>query len=122
MVITNAIQEQFEPAELYSRMGTLFWRQVKLKEATSIYEEALSIQLQVNGPDDMDTAQAYNNMANVLYSQGELEKAMNMLKAFVGSDNDSITTTYNNMAIVLRIQGKLKEALYLYLKKRLTFD
>ncbi|CAJ1954393.1 unnamed protein product [Cylindrotheca closterium] len=121
MVITNAIRDQFEPAELYSRMGTLFWRQVKMKEATVMYEEALRIQLQVNGPDHIATAQAYNNKANVLYSQGQLEQAMNMhrralynqLKVF-GPDHANTTTTYNNMAIILRIQGKLEEALALY--------
>ncbi|KAL3944300.1 MAG: hypothetical protein SGBAC_001645 [Bacillariaceae sp.] len=123
MIITNAIREQFEPTELYSRMGTLFWRQSKLKEATVMYEKALDIQLQVNGPDHIATAQAYNNMANVLYSQGKLEKSMNMhrralysqLKAF-GPDNTNTTTTYNNMAIILRKQGRLAEALALYQK------
>jgi tetratricopeptide (TPR) repeat protein len=57
------------------------------------------------GEDHSSVASTYNNMANVLRSQGKLEdvmelygKALEIFKKTLGEDHLSVANTYTNMA------------------------
>jgi len=124
IIVINILREIFlRPADFFTRMGILFWKQGKLEEALTMHQEALDIRLKALGPDHTDTADSYNNIALVLNDQGKLEEALALyqlaldikLKA-LGPDHTNTADSYNNMALVLNDQGKLEEAIAMHQK------
>jgi pentatricopeptide repeat protein len=67
------------------------------------------------GDNNFKLAVTYNNIADVYYSQGKLEEALemymkclNIKKAHYGDNNFNLATTYNNIASVYYSQGRLE--------------
>ena len=69
------------------------------------------------GPQHRDVATSYNNLANVLRDQGDLEQAKEYQEGTLpvelqtlGTQHPSVAISYNNLAGVLGDQGDLKQA------------
>jgi len=88
-----------------------------LKQAKEYHERALAIRLQKLGPDHVDVASSYNNLANVLSDLGDLkqvkeyhERALAIQLQKLGPHHVDVATSYNNLATVLGDLGDLKQA------------
>ena len=85
--------------------------------AQQYYERNLNIQIQKLGPQHVDVASSYNNLATVLHDQGDLEKAKEYHEHALairiqklGAQHVDVANSYNNLATVLRDQGDLEKA------------
>ena len=80
-------------------------------------ERALAFQLQNLGPQDINVASSYHNLATVLRDQGDLEqakgyheRALGILLQKLGAQHVNVASSYHNLATVLRDQGDLEQA------------
>ena len=85
--------------------------------AQQYHERALALQLQNLGPQDINVASSYHNLATVLRDQGDLEqakgyyeRALAILLQTPGVQHVNVASCYHNLATVLRDQGDLEQA------------
>ena len=85
------------------------------------YEQALAITIKTLGPDTPSVGDTFNNIANVLASQGQFEAAMTRFEQALairikalGPDHPDVGSTYLNMGVVLESQGQLEAAMARY--------
>eukprot|EP00526_Cylindrotheca_closterium_P011341 CAMPEP_0113651122 /NCGR_PEP_ID=MMETSP0017_2-20120614/27238_1 /TAXON_ID=2856 /ORGANISM="Cylindrotheca closterium" /LENGTH=490 /DNA_ID=CAMNT_0000563749 /DNA_START=57 /DNA_END=1529 /DNA_ORIENTATION=- /assembly_acc=CAM_ASM_000147 len=89
----------------------------------TMFQKDLEISLKTRHGDYIHTAKTYNNMANVLHSQGHFKESLTLhqmsldirLEA-VGPEHQLTASTYHNMACVLQNQGRLEDAMTFYEK------
>jgi len=86
-------------------------------DAERLARQSLEVRLRWLGAGHPDTATSYNNLAEVLRTQGKLgeaealhRRALAVWLTAVGEVHPDTATSYNNLAEVLRAQGKLGEA------------
>ena len=90
------------------------------------YEQALAITIKTLGPDTPSVGDTFNNIANVLASQGQFEAAMTRFEQALavrikalGPDHPSVGDTYYIIGNVLGKQGQnLPRALELFTRSR----
>ena len=104
-------------AEVSTLMGMIHGELGNFHRAKEYYERVLAIELQELGPDHVDIAGSYNNLANVLSDLGDLkqakeyfERALAIQLQKLGPDHVDVARSYNNLANVLRDLGDLKQA------------
>ncbi|KAJ1488192.1 Tetratricopeptide repeat-domain-containing protein, partial [Baffinella frigidus] len=94
-------------------------------EALEMHHISVSARSRAYGPDDVDVANTYNNMAAIYEKQGQYVEALElyeksqaiMIKAR-GHDYVAVARTYGNMADVYYKQGKNTEAQVLFEKSK----
>ena len=87
-------------------------------QALEHYRKALAIRLKAHGPEHPSVGNTYNNMANVLETQGKLPEAMEMyekalrieVKALGTEEHASVGDTKYNMALLSEEQGDRERA------------
>jgi tetratricopeptide (TPR) repeat protein len=86
-------------------------------DAERLVRQTLEVRRRRLGEAHPDTAKSYNNLAAVLYWQGELaeaeamhRRALTVRLQALGEGHPDTANSYNNLAPVLRDQGKLAEA------------
>jgi len=91
--------------------------------ALEMHKVCLSARIRAYGPDHVDVAKSYNNMANIYEAQGKYvealelhEKSQAILIKALGHDHVNVAASYNNIANIYEAQGKYVEALELYEK------
>ena len=77
----------------------------------------MALRLKKLGADHPDVATSYNNIANVYYSQGKydqaleyLQKALKISLKKLGADHPHVAMYYLNIGVVYALQEKLTEA------------
>jgi valyl-tRNA synthetase len=93
-------------------------KQDNLSEKREMQEQVLESRCRVLGEDHPDTLAIMNNLALMLYAQGELSKAQKMQEKVLesshrvlGEDHPDTLRSMNNLAGTLEAQGNLSEAL-----------
>jgi tetratricopeptide (TPR) repeat protein len=83
----------------------------------SLFLQALAIQEQALGPDDLVTAESVNNLAVLYMNQGRYEeseplyrRALKIREERLGDSHREVATTLGNLAILLRQTGAYDEA------------
>ena len=96
------------------------WKARRYREAVTDYREALRL-LRIKGGDHKELATCLNNLAYMLNSLGQADKALplyeealKMRKRLFGGDHPDVASGLNNLAAVLSSLGKLREAVPLY--------
>jgi tetratricopeptide (TPR) repeat protein len=81
-------------------------------QARPLFERALAIREKVLGPEHPDTAMSLNNLASLLYEQGDLagarplyERALAIRQKVLGSDHARTASSLDNLASLLQAQG-----------------
>jgi hypothetical protein len=104
-------------AELLDRAGSYFLGRGAFLRGRPLYERALAIREKVLGLEHHETAASLNNLAGLLWRQGDLagarplhERALAILKKVRGLEHPDTATSLNNLAAVLWYQGDLAGA------------
>jgi tetratricopeptide (TPR) repeat protein len=97
-------------------------------QARPLYERALAIDEMALGPEHPDTADSLENLAGLLYLQGDLvgarpffERALAIREKALGSEHPETATSLNNLALLLQAEGDLVGARAL-LERALAID
>jgi tetratricopeptide (TPR) repeat protein len=104
-------------AELLGRAGSYFHSRAAYVEARSLLERALAIRENVLGPEHLETAMSLNNLAVLLWDQGDLvgarplyERTLAICERTLGPDHPHTARSLNNLAVLLGDQGDLTKA------------
>jgi tetratricopeptide (TPR) repeat protein len=96
------------------------------KAARPLYERALAIQERSQGPDHPDTARSLDNLAELLWYQGEVaaaqylfQRALAIQERVLGPDHPSAARSLHGLGVALWTQGELVTARVL-LQRALT--
>lgn len=101
--------------------GTTYWRKGDFDRAMEMLKEALSIFEKLPGADDIDIATTLNGIANVHYTRGEMNEAMDIyrrsleLNEKIGNEKE-IALLLGNVAGVYHGLGKLDDSLEYFSK------
>jgi tetratricopeptide (TPR) repeat protein len=114
----NGVDNSERLALLYHRLGVGDNALARYAKALEWYFKALATREKVLGKDHRDTAETYNNIAGVYYSQGDYakalewyEKALLIKEKALGNEHPDTAGTYNNIALVYNSQGDYANAL-----------
>ncbi|KAK1624262.1 hypothetical protein BDP81DRAFT_330670 [Colletotrichum phormii] len=112
---TDAVEE--EDAWMFHKLGILFSKQGRLKEAEAMYQRALQGKEKALGPDHTSTLDSVGNLGNLYSDQGRLKEAEAMYQRALqgyekalGPDHISILNTVGNLGNLYSNQGRLREA------------
>jgi tetratricopeptide (TPR) repeat protein len=104
-----------------NNLANVFWIMKRFAEARKLYEETLSEQRRIQGPDNIDTLRTMSNLATVLRDQGHqeearklYEEALHILQSTRDPENPLTLVIKNNLAKMLSNQGQWKQARKLY--------
>jgi tetratricopeptide (TPR) repeat protein len=104
-------------ADLLDRAGQYFHGRAAYPQAVRAHCEALIIREEVLGPEHPDTAASLNNLASLLYAQGDLagarllyERALAILEKVLGPEHPVSAINLANLGSLLHVQGDLAEA------------
>ena len=102
-------------ASAYSLRGQVFFEMGKFEEGKRHFERSIALHLQ--GSEHPSLATAYNKLADLLLTQGDLkqakeypERALAIQLQTLGSHHPDVADSYNNLANVLHDQGDLRQA------------
>jgi tetratricopeptide (TPR) repeat protein len=97
---------------LLGRTGEYFHGRAAYSQAAPLLRDALAISVKVLGPEHPDTAISLTNLANLLWSQGDLvgarplyERALAIREKAFGPEHPDTATCLNSLASVLKAQG-----------------
>ncbi|KAH7008703.1 hypothetical protein EDB80DRAFT_751332 [Ilyonectria destructans] len=100
-----------------NKLGSIYLRQGKFKEAEDMYERALEGYEKALGPDHISTLRTVNNLGNLYQHQSKFEEAEKMYKRALegkekalGPHHTLTLTTVNNLGSLYLNQDKFKEA------------
>jgi tetratricopeptide (TPR) repeat protein len=89
--------------------------------AEPLYQHALAIDREAQGPDGPDVAADLNNLAALLYFKGDYDgaeplyrQALAINEKALGPDNPLVAADLNNLGLLLKIEGDYAEAAPLY--------
>jgi tetratricopeptide (TPR) repeat protein len=104
-------------AWLLNEAGLYLRRRAEHQQARSLLERALAIREAHLGRDHPQIAESLNNLARVLYAQGDLagaralhERALTIRESHLGADHPATAETLSNLANILHAQGDLDGA------------
>jgi C4-dicarboxylate-specific signal transduction histidine kinase len=130
---------RYQQAADYSLEAAELWKRLKGKEqnyaaclgnaasalvaigryakATSLFEEAISLQKQVLGAEHPDVANSLNTLAVICRAQGDYEKAKQLhekalavREKTLGSEHADVADSLNNLASIYQAQGDTEKA------------
>jgi tetratricopeptide (TPR) repeat protein len=108
-------------AKLYTAAGHALQSASNLAAARPWYERALTILEKTLWPDHPDIAEGLNNLAELLYVQGEMaaarplfNRALSIREQTLGPDHPVTALSLNNLATLLWAQGELAAARTLF--------
>ena len=100
-----------------SLLGIVHSEMSEFRHAQEYHERALAIRLQRLGPEHIEVACSYNDLATVLRDQGDLEQAKEYHERALaigiqqlGAKHVDVACSYNNLATVVHDQGDLAQA------------
>lgn len=101
-----------------NRLGELYRREGRLRQAYACFEESLNLRQRGLGEDHPDTLASKGNLAAVLRQQGQLDEAQFLEECIVdacerelGAEHLDSLAARANLASTLALQGRTKEAL-----------
>jgi tetratricopeptide (TPR) repeat protein len=91
------------------------------KEVEPLFRRAVEIGERALGKDDPNVATGYNNLAELLRTQGKYDqaellyrRAIEIGERVLGKDHPDVARDYSNLALLLHAQGKYEQAEPLY--------
>lgn len=104
-------------ANSYSNLGLIACQQGYLDEAESLYLEALKMNSEHDGSDDISVAMVLCNLASLKYSQklyeqaiSHYKKAIEIKKIKLAPNHQSLLKSVQNLAYIYSSLGREKEA------------
>ena len=104
-------------------MAYIYAHQKRYREAENLYKKVIGIRENILGKNHLDTANAYNNLAELYLLQHKYVKAkelyeeyIRILKKVLEKDNYYMVVGYSNLEVVYVMQKEYKNALIYLLK------
>ncbi len=104
-------------ARLLNQAGYYLNQRAQYQEAEPLYKRALAIREEVQGPEHLDTATSFNNLAFLYRVQGKLveaeplyKRALAIRERVLGTEHPDTALSLNNLAFLYWAQGRLEEA------------
>jgi tetratricopeptide (TPR) repeat protein len=111
----------WDAARLLNRTGLYLSKRARYQEAEPLYQQALSIDKQVYGPDHPEVATIFNNLAELYRNQGKYaqaeplyQRALAISEQQLGAEHPATALSLNNLALLYENQGKYAQAEPLY--------
>ena len=105
-------------AKIYLYFGNISYYYCSFNDAIEYCQQGLEIQKEQLGPNHVDVAASYNNLASVYWKTGDLEKtkeyhqlALEIRKEQLGPDHVDVAESYNNLGTVYTDTGDLEKAM-----------
>ena len=115
LISHDSMLDDKHAASAYSLMGQVFVEMGKFEEGKCHLERSIALQLQ--RPEHPSLATAYNNLADVLRRQGDLNQAKECHERgsaiqlqTLGPQHPDVAASYNNLALILGDLGDLRKA------------
>jgi tetratricopeptide (TPR) repeat protein len=103
--------------DLWGNLGTHYRIVAEFKKAEDANRQALTIDEEIFGHVNPNTALRYNNLGRVLHAEGKLdiakqnyEEALSIDEKTLDPDPSTVALRLNNLGMLLKDQGHLKEA------------
>lgn len=121
-------QSRILRAQAFVSLGALYRPLERFDEARAAYDQALPILEQIRGPEHPDTLACLGNMAEVLVSLGDTDRAEQTMRELIeirrrvfGPRHERVAIAINNLADLLRAENRPDEAIPLFEEARSIF-
>ena len=113
----NPLPEETHRARLWLRIGDLWEREARLKEAAELQVRAIDAMIRAYGETSRETLDAMSGLAGIFSQQGLLEKAKELItqvirvkEAKLGAQHIDTLESRHQLAIMLSKEGRWEEA------------